>query len=184
MNATPGYLITERRPALRPLWVGVVLGVADLCLTLFGKRVHQPVALDVAAVCEVACIVYYFMILHRIAWVMRSEPDWWEIYTPAGIIWRQFVPLYGIYVLYQWLRGIEDHLNSRLGSDIKVGLWTFIAMVVSWLPGLNEEYGQPISFILMISCFYLLYPRLNRAIAVPRPAGWIPPVRSGALSLR
>ena len=161
---------------LYPLWLGIVFVLAGV-----GCAGAARVVTDMRtflALCSAGwfglCYVYYFMIQYRLTRVLEDEPGWWGSYTPAGIVWRQFVPIYGIYVLYQWTKEVGGYIEWRLGRSFHGGPLTFVGLLVgACLLGGRlrwEVAGQ----IIVFASFLFFYRALGVALLLPAPGERMP----------
>lgn len=168
---------------LRPLWVGISVAAFGIIADLLGKRNFLPdFTPGVASVCGVFVLVFYYMVCDRVARVLERQPDWVSSYTPAGVVWRQLIPFYGLYVLYTWLQEIEEFANARAGEGSSFGRVTFLAILVLSILGSIPDYGASLPFGLMTGCFYIVYPHLQDALRESAFCGPVP-VRSGTLGI-
>ena len=173
---------------MRPLWVGLALAglkfgfvMAERISTGDDTLVKLGAMLSVLA--GSGAVVYYFMSIHRLIRVLQTQPDWSSEYTPAGVVWRQFVPFYGIYVLYSWTSDIESYVNWRLGISSKAGLMAFIGLLI----GFGFTNFQPLAWVgyfLVTGSLALLYAPVKRALFVAPPADGAAPRYDGTLGLR
>jgi hypothetical protein len=137
----------------------------------------------IAGILQVSAIVYYFMCIHRLIRVMGTQPDWWSEYTPAGVVWRTFVPFYGIYVLYQWTGDVESYTNWRLGISSRVGLLTFAGLMIGSILSLYQPVSG-LGYLIEFASLLLLYKPIRRALLVPAPTASSAPRYDGTLGLR
>ena len=173
---------------LRSLWIGFGLAggyllFALLAYVLPAQGLPASAAAIVAAIAGLMSFVYYFMCVHRLIRVLRTQPDWWSEYTPAGVVWKQFIPLYGIYVLYQWTGDVESYTNWRLNRKSKVGLGAFLGLFVGFI-AMNSQSAAWLGFFLVFGSLALLYVPVWRALAVAAPDTSGGPRFDGTLGLR
>lgn len=178
----------EKTLRLRPLWIGFVLAAIDqlLCIPA-GWTTPEPGSLPellqgLGALIGLLGFVYYFMCVHRLTRVLEKQPEWSSEYTPAGMVWRQFVPLYGLYVLYQWTGDVESYANWR-GVATGSGRACFIGIFI----GLALTRYQPLAGIghaIVFGSLMLLYAPVRRLLIMPVPAGGAAPRYDGTLGLR
>lgn len=115
--------------------------------------------------------------------MLRMEPDWWSEYTPAGVVWKQFVPLYGIYVLYQWTGDVESYTNWRLTRKSKAGLGAFLGLFIGFAT-MNSQSAVWLGLFLVYGSLALLYVSVWRVLAVAAPDTSGGPRFDGTLGLR
>jgi hypothetical protein len=181
-------LLVFKPVRLRPLWIGLLLASLELAFALYarfsvGNDLLVGLGTMFSGLSGVTAIVYYFMSVHRLIRVLRTQPDWWSEYTPAGVVWRQFIPFYGLYVLYQWTSDVESYVNWRLGITSKAGLMAFIGLLVGF--GFSDFHPVAwIGFFLMTGSLALLYHPVERALMVAPPADGAAPRYDGTLGLR
>jgi len=129
------HSIALARPVLlRPLWIGLFFALSDMLFALVAyvfvsDQFLHPLGMLLASLFGIAGIVYYFMSIHRLIRVMRTQPGWLCRYTPGSVVVQQFVPLLGIVGLYRWTGDVERYTNGRLVAS---GKWGSVASWVSW----------------------------------------------------
>jgi hypothetical protein len=175
-------LLTFKPKRLRPVWVGLVLAVVGFFLYAFSAiGADAEKAKGLAAFWALPVWIYYFMIIHRIIRVLDTQPGWSAEYTPAAAIWKQFIPFYGLYFLYQWPSDVESYINWRLGRESRVGLWTFLGLITGILLGYADAF---VGGLVMMASFYVLYVPLRQALATAPPSDAPAPGYDGTLGLR
>jgi hypothetical protein len=93
----------------------------------------HPLGMLLASLFGIAGIVYYFMSIHRLIRVMRTQPGWSCRYTPGSVVVQQFVPLLGIVGLYRWTGDVERYTNGRLVDSGKWGLCCFLGLMAGFV---------------------------------------------------
>jgi hypothetical protein len=185
-------VLAERQLRLRPLWVGFLLAGIDQLLRIpAGWQQPEPASTAAllhgyAALIGLLALVYYFMCVHRLTRVLQDQPDWSSEYTPAGMVWRQFIPLYGLYVLYQWTGDVESYATWRLGVTTNAGRSCFIGLFVGFALT-NYSPLLPLAGIghaIIFGALTLLYTPVRKLLTMPVPADGVAPRYDGTLGLR
>lgn len=179
--ANPGELLapplTRRTAGLYPAWVGFALaGGSLIChgLGLVIPHLAKPAGYA-GDMFYFLGIVYYFVMVYGIARLLREQPGWWQEYSPWGVVWRQMLPLHGLYALSRWLLAIETYVCWRAGKMIRFGWLVFVLLLVGFLCQENpiiEFVGE----VLMFGSLLLVYQRLELALQVSEPGPLMPEV--------
>ena len=152
---------------LRPLWIGLLMLVVGFFLFAAAARTADAqMAKGLAAVFFFPGFVYYFMVVHRTVRVLRAQPGWSMRYTPASAVWQHFIPFYGFYFLYRWPRDVDNFIHWRLGTQSRVGLWTFLGVLAGFLLRYFDGF---VGWTIVMLSLYMLYVPLRRALAVVVP---------------
>jgi hypothetical protein len=183
------FPITIERPLrLRPLWIGFLLAFIELLFLLLthiftGNDLLVGLCMLFSGLAGIGAIVYYCMSIHRLIRVLRTQPDWSSEYTPAGVVWRQFIPLYNLVVLYQWTGDVESYVDWRLGITSKAGLWTFIGLMIGFAFASFHQVVW-VGYAIITGSLAFLYVPVRRALLVAPPADGAAPRYDGSLGLR
>lgn len=190
---SPAPLYASAGPVrLRPLWAALPgLAVAGLMLLYSVPATKRnPADLPAALVqlfAIVICLlsyVYYFMCVHRIIRVLQREPGWSVDYTPAGAVWRQFIPFYGLVFNYRWTGDVADYTKWRLGTESwaggRAGLWAFLCLLLGFI---LSNFLFPVGLAIVFGGLFLLDVPLRRALNAPAPESGAPGY-NGTLGLR
>jgi hypothetical protein len=177
---------------LRPLWIGFALSavggvfmLAKIWSTVPGEGLStQPVPALMqmfSTFAGIAAAVYYFMCIHRLYRVLGTQSGWQSEFTPAEIVWQQFIPFFGIFVLYQWTGDVESYMDWRLETSA-IGKQAFLGLMVGFVMGL----WVPIAWLghgVVFGALAILYGPVRRAMLLP-PLDSGAPGYHGTLGLR
>lgn len=178
-------------PRLRPLWPAfAVLGIAGVLLLLSRQGLQSDainpayVLVLISILLSFAAYIYYFLCVHRMIRTLEQEPGWNVDYTPAGAVWRQFIPFYNLVFNYRWTGDVADYAKWRLGNDGgfggRTGLWAFLLIL---LGALASNALFPAGMAIMFAGLALLGVPLRRALGMPAPELGAPGY-NGTLNLR
>lgn len=172
----------RQRLNLLPVWVGFVLASGGFLGVVFGVAVAgMGSARALGFLFGLPAFVYYFFLIHRMIKVLEDEPGWSAEYTAAGVVWRQFIPLYGIYFLYQWTGDVARYLQWRTGRHGQAGLFTFLGLLLGFLLRFVDGF---VGLIVIFAALYLLVIPLRRALATRPPDDSFAPSYDGSLRLQ
>ena len=175
-------LLVFKPLGLRPVWVGLALTVVGFFLfALLAQSADAETARGLATLFGLPALIYYFMIVHRIIRVLDTQPGWSGEYTPAAAVWKQFIPFYGLYFLYEWPGDVESYINWRLGRESRVGLWTFLGLITGFLLRFFDSF---VGLMVIMASLYILYVPLRKALATAPPMDAPAPGYNGTLGLR
>lgn len=185
----------ERPSLLRPLRVGFLLSIVQGALYLAARLTapppgSEPAAALVPALAQlasallgIAAIVYYFMCIHRLIRVLGRQPGWECEFTPAGVVWRQLVPFYGLYVLYKWTSDVEQYTDWRLGRTSAIGVQALIGVMV----GSGMAWWLDVAWlghVVVFCALAILYKPVRHALRTLPPDDGASPRYDGSLGLR
>ncbi len=183
--APPPLTFTERpveRRRLLPVWLGFVLASGGFVGVVVGiAALGAGSARGLYFLFGLPAFVYYFFVINRMIKVLEGEPGWSAEYTPAGVVWKQFIPLYGIFFLYQWTGDVERYINLRTGSSGRAGLLTFLGLFLGFMLRLVDGF---LGLFVVFAAFYVLVIPLQKALSVAPPTEEPAPSYSGSLGIR
>ena len=156
---------------LHPVWPGLLLVVVACSFDVLMKGSSRWLLLW--QICWLVTVtitgVYGFMIQYRIAQVLEQEPGWWGSYTPFGIVWRQLIPIYGLFVVYRWTKEIGSYLEWRLGRPFRGGLWAFLTFLAGVLMQGESPLWSLVGGLLTFVSFLFLYGPMRVAFTGAAP---------------
>jgi hypothetical protein len=97
-------------------------------------------------------------------------------------VWRQFIPFYGIFVLYEWTGDVESYVNWRSVGGSAIGKQAFFGLMIGFLMG----WWIPIAWlghVVVFGAIAILYVSVQRALLVAPPESGAPGY-DGTLGLR
>jgi hypothetical protein len=177
MDDLPGELRAEQMqpgklPPLPQLWVGYLIGFANLVGEFVYASLHPEVAKEEFPIPPLYLFllifvgwVYWLVCVYRYHEIMQRVPAWKHPISPARAVGFHFIPIYNLYWFYKWPGEIAKFVNWRFGQPVMrpkmVGLMFFAAYVLHFLfdPGLG--------LIMLFLAASYVSGCLRRAFALP-----------------
>jgi hypothetical protein len=159
-------------PPLPQLWVGYLIGLANIVAEFAYGSVHPEMAKEEFTIPPLYLFllifigwVYWLVCVYRYHEIMQRMPGWKHPISPARAVGFHFIPIYNLYWFFKWPREIAKFVNWRFGQPVMkpqmVGLMFFAAYVLHFLfdPGLG--------LIMLFLAASYVSGCLRRAFALP-----------------
>jgi hypothetical protein len=176
MDDSPGELPTGqiqagKLPPLPQLWVGYLIGFANVVAEVVHASLHPEVVKDEFPIPPLYLFllifvgwVYWLVCVYRYHEVMQRVPGWKHPISPARAVGFHFIPFYNLYWFFKWPQEIARFVNWRFAQPVMkprmVGLMFLAAYVLHFLfPGLG--------LIMLFLAASYVSGCLRRAFALP-----------------
>jgi hypothetical protein len=137
-------------PPFPQLWIGYLLGLANIVAEFVEVSLHPEVAKTEFAIPPLHLFllmlvgwVYWLVCVYRYHEIMQRVPGWKHPISPARAVGFHFLLGYNLYWFFKWPREIARFVNWRFAQPVMrptmVGLMFLVAYVLHFLfdPGLG-----------------------------------------------